>query len=337
MAHMLVVALGVSCREPFGELAVLRGEIAHVCDLLWAMGTSKESGEALEVEIEQAEPNQKDDLMVSRGAHFASWSFPPFKGQLHNVRCMIGTQQDANAQAFEMLSFRSPFLHDVGAPDLVDLVIKAARKSFQDEDFGVLLPALERIEQLKVTALVEIPWSEYGVELHQKYPVREKQGWFRSYWEHFRWGALLPPPPFSSFPISQPLPLTVLYQPFAQYWRLVSQRLGCGAITRFPPWIVSADEKQRCLHGFDEHIERLKKAVAPEKLLIYNILDGWDPLCHFLELPVPVGMPFPREDSYSVLHWRSDPVTFLSFVYLCYGLYCLFLSRLFVRLLSQCR
>ena len=200
MAHMLVVAIGVSCREPFGELAVLRGEIPHICDLLWAMGTSKESGEALEVEIEQAEPNQKDDLMVSRGAHFASWSFPPFKGQLHNVRCMIGTQQDANAQAFEMLSFRSPFLHDVAAPDLVDLVIKADRKSFQDEDFGVLLPALERIEQLKVTALVEIPWSEYGVELHQKYPVREKQGWFRSYWEHFRWWALLPPPPFPSFP-----------------------------------------------------------------------------------------------------------------------------------------
>lgn len=112
---MLVVALGVSCREPFGELAVLRGEIADVCDLLWAMGTSKESGEALEVEIEQAEPNQKDDLMVSHGAHFASWSFPPFKGQLFNVRCMIGTQQNAKAQAFEMLSFRSPFLHDVGA------------------------------------------------------------------------------------------------------------------------------------------------------------------------------------------------------------------------------
>ena len=176
MAHMLVVAIGVSCREPFGELAVLRGEIPHICDLLWAMGTSKESGEALEVEIEQAEPNQKDDLMVSRGAHFASWSFPPFKGQLHNVRCMIGTQQDANAQAFEMLSFRSPFLHDVAAPDLVDLVIKAARKSFQDEDFGVLLPALERIEQLKVTALVEIPWSEYGVELHQKYPQAREAG-----------------------------------------------------------------------------------------------------------------------------------------------------------------
>ncbi len=57
------------------------GEIAHVCDLLWAMGTSKDSGEALEVEIEQAEPNEKDDLMVSRGAHFASWTFPPFRRQ----------------------------------------------------------------------------------------------------------------------------------------------------------------------------------------------------------------------------------------------------------------
>ncbi|CAK9036801.1 unnamed protein product [Durusdinium trenchii] len=217
------------------------------------------------------------------------------------------------------------------APELVDMVTKAALKSLQAEDFNVLLPVLAHIERLNVTALVDIPWSAYGVELHEKYPnakiiltVRDKHSWFQSYWEHFRWGAILPPPPFPSFPITQPFPLTVLYQPFVQYWRLVSQRLQCTAITSFPPRMLSRKDKQDCLDGFEMHIERLKNAVPLESLLIYNIREGWDPLCRFLGVPVP-DFPFPREDSYSMIHWKVGPVIFLVVVYLFYGLVLLLL------------
>ncbi|CAE7767568.1 unnamed protein product, partial [Symbiodinium pilosum] len=198
------------------------------------------------------------------------------------------------------------------APDIVDRITKAARRSFAEQSFEVLVPTLEQLEMFNVTALVDIPWSEYGVELHSRYPnakvivtVREKESWFRSYWEHFRWGALLPPPPFPSFPITQPFPLTILYQPFAQYWRLVSQRLGCGAVTRFPPWPLSGDEKQACLDGFEDHVQRLRQAVPPESLLIYNIWEGWEPICRFL------GKPIPEE---------VGPWTFVAFAYLCYAL-----------------
>lgn len=54
------------------------------------------------------------------------------------------------------------------------------------KDFKLLLPVLDHIEQLNVTALVDIPWSAYGVELHEEYPhakvivtVRDKQSWFQ--------------------------------------------------------------------------------------------------------------------------------------------------------------
>eukprot|EP00438_Fugacium_kawagutii_P023248 Skav204752 [mRNA] locus=scaffold1013:176568:179237:- [translate_table: standard] len=226
------------------------------------------------------------------------------------------------------------------APELVEMVTKAALSSLQNQDFNVLLPVLSHIEKLNVTALVDIPWSAYGVELHEKYPhakvivtVRDKQSWFQSYWEHFRWGAILPPPPFPSFPITQPFPLTVLYQPFAQYWRLVSQKLHCGAITSFPPRMLSTKDTQDCLDGFDLHIQRLKEAVPPDSLLIYNIREGWDPLCHFLGVPVP-DFSFPREDSYSMIHWKAGPVTFLVAVYLFYGLA---LSLLYYMLMFQLR
>jgi Sulfotransferase domain len=42
-----------------------------------------------------------------------------------------------------------------------------------------------------------------------------------------------------------------------------------------------------------EHIEKIKALVSPERLLVFNVKDGWAPLCEFLDLPVP-ETPFPR-------------------------------------------
>ena len=42
-----------------------------------------------------------------------------------------------------------------------------------------------------------------------------------------------------------------------------------------------------------EHIESVKKIIPTDKLLIYNVKEGWGPLCEFLDVEVP-GIPFPR-------------------------------------------
>jgi Sulfotransferase domain len=41
------------------------------------------------------------------------------------------------------------------------------------------------------------------------------------------------------------------------------------------------------------HIEQVKRNVAPERLLVYDVKDGWAPLCRFLGLAVP-DEPFPH-------------------------------------------
>ncbi len=38
---------------------------------------------------------------------------------------------------------------------------------------------------------------------------------------------------------------------------------------------------------FDQHIENVKDFVPAEQLLVYNIRDGWGPLCEFLGVPEP--------------------------------------------------
>jgi len=38
---------------------------------------------------------------------------------------------------------------------------------------------------------------------------------------------------------------------------------------------------------FNQHMEDVKAHVPPEKLLVYNVRDGWGPLCNFLDVPEP--------------------------------------------------
>jgi hypothetical protein len=48
--------------------------------------------------------------------------------------------------------------------------------------------------------------------------------------------------------------------------------------------------------GFNRHNEEVKRAIPPERLLVYEVKDGWAPLCKFLGVPIP-PTPFPRANS----------------------------------------
>jgi hypothetical protein len=47
------------------------------------------------------------------------------------------------------------------------------------------------------------------------------------------------------------------------------------------------------LSVFDAHVKEVKATIPAERLLVFEVSEGWGPLCEFLEVPVPDG-PFPR-------------------------------------------
>jgi len=47
---------------------------------------------------------------------------------------------------------------------------------------------------------------------------------------------------------------------------------------------------------FRRHTEEVKATIAPERLLIYEAGQGWEPLCRFLGAPVPQEA-YPSENS----------------------------------------
>jgi hypothetical protein len=48
--------------------------------------------------------------------------------------------------------------------------------------------------------------------------------------------------------------------------------------------------------AFESHSEAVKAEIPAERLLVYQVKDGWEPLCAFLDVPVPDD-PFPRTNN----------------------------------------
>lgn len=55
-------------------------------------------------------------------------------------------------------------------------------------------------------------------------------------------------------------------------------------------------DRDHAIAIYEENIEAVKATIAPERLLIHNLGDGWVPLCAFLGLPVP-EQPYPNRNN----------------------------------------
>lgn len=48
-----------------------------------------------------------------------------------------------------------------------------------------------------------------------------------------------------------------------------------------------AGDAEHAIAAFEAHNAQVTAAIASDRLLIYDVTTGWEPLCNFLELPVP--------------------------------------------------
>jgi hypothetical protein len=53
-------------------------------------------------------------------------------------------------------------------------------------------------------------------------------------------------------------------------------------------------DRAHCQAVFTGHIQVVQATIAPERLLVFDVKEGWEPLCAFLDVPVPEVDPFPR-------------------------------------------
>ncbi|EJD48130.1 hypothetical protein AURDEDRAFT_61312 [Auricularia subglabra TFB-10046 SS5] len=139
----------------------------------------------------------------------------------------------------------------------------------------------------------------FGTTLISVYPeakvllvVRDFDSWFRSFDDgilRMWWG------PFNT-------PFVCFVEPFAGTCAGIALRkMTLGLFNA-----RTADEARvRAREAYDRHYRTIRETVPPENLLEYKLGEGWEPLCKFLDRPVP-NAPFP---------WINDAAELKRFIW----------------------
>ncbi len=69
-------------------------------------------------------------------------------------------------------------------------------------------------------------------------------------------------------------------------WRAVTRSRFCDEF----------EDKTKMMTAMESHNQAVKAAVPAERLLVWEVTDGWEPLCQVLGVPVP-DRPFPRTNT----------------------------------------
>ena len=65
---------------------------------------------------------------------------------------------------------------------------------------------------------------------------------------------------------------------------------------------------------YKDWVENVKNYVPNDRLLVFDVKEGWDPLCKFLDVPVP-NAPFPWENDAAKLRGMYDKVKWVSYLF----------------------
>jgi hypothetical protein len=132
-------------------------------------------------------------------------------------------------------------------------------------------------------ATVDVPSCMFYRELLEKYPdakviltVRDPERWYDSMRQTIyfartafpRWAAVLDPR------------MRVFRRMIDRLW----DKMFRG---RF-------EDRASAIDSFNRHNEQVRRDVPADRLLVYEISQGWSPLCAFLGVPFPEGKPFPH-------------------------------------------
>ena len=71
--------------------------------------------------------------------------------------------------------------------------------------------------------------------------------------------------------------------------------------------------KEESVIFYNNWVRHVKKVVPPDRLLIFEVKQGWEPLCRFLELPVPDEL-FPRVNDTAEIMWNFKKLKIMAYV-----------------------
>ena len=65
--------------------------------------------------------------------------------------------------------------------------------------------------------------------------------------------------------------------------------------------------KEEAVEVFNSHLAEVKAHVPADRLLVFDVKDGWEPLCNFLDMPIP-DKPFPNVNDTAMMRFSFKTI-----------------------------
>ncbi|RBQ15786.1 sulfotransferase family protein [Spongiactinospora rosea] len=137
------------------------------------------------------------------------------------------------------------------------------------------------------------PASHFWREQAAAYPdakvvltVRDPHRWYRSM------QVLMAAGPGRELPDDLPPAATEMFSRMARF-RPVTDRISREALG-VPSINVALPDEDAAVAAFHRHVAEVKASLPAERLLVFDVREGWEPLCRFLDVEIPKGEPFPH-------------------------------------------
>jgi Sulfotransferase domain len=138
-------------------------------------------------------------------------------------------------------------------------------------------------------ASVDFPGCTFWRQLAEYYPdakvllsVRDPEEWFES---------------AQATIFSEPAIRMLETTPLREFMEKINLRMFGGQVHNHDVLV----------NAFERHNAEVQSALPASRLLVYNVSQGWEPLCRFMGVPVP-EIPFPRANSRDEIRARMAAV-----------------------------
>jgi hypothetical protein len=181
-----------------------------------------------------------------------------------------------------------------------ELIFKPALASGQ-ASLGA--PDFDLIARVGYSATTDLPMSLYFEQMVEKYPdskfILTTRGSSEEWWRS--WDML-------TRTITEPtrwfrwMSHAVI---FNRYYRWLFARINNDDKYLSAPLPLPPQNKEAAIASYEAHNQRVRQVIPPERLLEYNVKQGWEPLCQFLEISECPTSPFPKTNSARSVQMQS--------------------------------
>lgn len=156
-------------------------------------------------------------------------------------------------------------------------------------------PDFDLISSKGFTATADLPMSLYFEQLVDRYPDckfilttrQSSEVWFKS-WDMLTKTITQPTRYFRWMSHADTI---------NRYYRWLFARINDDDSYLSVPLPLPDQNKERAIASYEEHNRRVREVIPEDRLLEYNVKQGWEPLCEFLEIGNCPTSPFPNTNS----------------------------------------